>query len=59
MAQSRWGNPIVYAAALMLIGVMLGPVLYIIIGGFRTNSQITTDPAGFPTRGCSAITPTC
>ncbi|GAB7046522.1 carbohydrate ABC transporter permease [Catenuloplanes indicus] len=48
MAQSRWGNPIVYAAALMLIGVMLGPVLYIIIGGFRTNSQITTDPAGFP-----------
>ncbi len=27
---------------------MLGPVLYIILGGFRTNSQITTDPAGFP-----------
>jgi len=43
-----WGNPIVYAAALMLIGVMLGPVVYIIIGGFRTNSQITVDPAGLP-----------
>jgi raffinose/stachyose/melibiose transport system permease protein len=42
------GNPVVYVAALMLIGLMLGPVLYIIIGGFRTNSQITTDPAGFP-----------
>jgi raffinose/stachyose/melibiose transport system permease protein len=42
------GNPIVYVAALMLIGLMLGPVLYIIIGGFRTNSQITTDPAGLP-----------
>jgi raffinose/stachyose/melibiose transport system permease protein len=42
------GNPTVYAAALMLIGLMLGPVLYIIIGGFRTNSQITTDPAGLP-----------
>ena len=42
------GNPVVYAAALMLIGLMLGPVIYIIIGGFRTNSQITVDPAGLP-----------
>jgi raffinose/stachyose/melibiose transport system permease protein len=45
---NRWGHPIVYLAALLLIGVMLGPVLYIIIGGFRTNSQITVDPAGWP-----------
>ena len=45
---SRWGNPIVYVAALVLIGLMLGPVLYIIVGGFRTNSQITTNPAGLP-----------
>src|SRR5436190_19880620 len=44
----RWGNPIVYVAALVLIGLMLGPVLYIVIGGFRTNSQITTNPAGLP-----------
>jgi raffinose/stachyose/melibiose transport system permease protein len=43
-----WGNPIVYLAALLLIGVMLGPVIYIILGGFRTNSQITVDPAGLP-----------
>jgi len=43
-----WGNPIVYLAALVLIGVMLGPVIYIILGGFRTNSQITVDPAGLP-----------
>jgi raffinose/stachyose/melibiose transport system permease protein len=43
-----WGNPVVYLAALLLIGVMLGPVVYIIIGGFRTNSQITVDPAGLP-----------
>jgi len=42
------GNPVVYVAALMLVGLMLGPVLYIIIGGFRTNAQITTDPAGLP-----------
>ncbi|MBG0566401.1 carbohydrate ABC transporter permease [Actinoplanes aureus] len=45
---SRQGNPIVYVGALMLIGLMLGPVIYIIIGGFRTNSQITTDPAALP-----------
>jgi raffinose/stachyose/melibiose transport system permease protein len=43
-----WGNPIVYLAALILVGLMLGPVVYIITGGFRTNSQITTDPAGLP-----------
>jgi raffinose/stachyose/melibiose transport system permease protein len=45
---TRSGSPIVYLAALVLIGLMLGPVLYIITGGFRTNSQITTDPAGLP-----------
>ena len=27
---------------------MLAPVLYIIIGGFRTNAQITANPAGLP-----------
>jgi raffinose/stachyose/melibiose transport system permease protein len=43
-----WGSPIVYLVALLLIGLMLGPVLYIITGGFRTNSQITVDPAGLP-----------
>lgn len=43
-----WGPPSVYLIALLVIGLMLGPVLYIIIGGFRTNSQITVDPAGFP-----------
>ena len=48
MANSRRGDPVVYVGALMLIGLMLGPVLYIIVGGFRTNSQITTDPAGLP-----------
>lgn len=44
----RWGSPTVYLAALLLIGLMLGPVLYMILGGFRTNSQITVDPAGLP-----------
>jgi raffinose/stachyose/melibiose transport system permease protein len=44
----RWGNPIVYLIALVVIGLMLGPVLYIILGGFRDNSQITVSPAGLP-----------
>jgi raffinose/stachyose/melibiose transport system permease protein len=48
VTRTRRGNPTAYVAALALIGVMLGPVVYIIIGGFRTNSQITTDPAGLP-----------
>ena len=41
-----WGSPAVYFVALLLIGAMLAPVVYIILGGFRTNAQITTDPAG-------------
>lgn len=43
-----WGSPAVYFVALLLIGAMLAPVAYIILGGFRTNAQITTDPAGWP-----------
>ena len=47
--ESRRGNNlVVYFAALVLIALMLGPVLYIITGGFRTNAQITSDPAGLP-----------
>ncbi len=43
-----WGNPVVYFVALLFVAVMISPVLYIVVGGFRTNSQITTDPAGWP-----------
>lgn len=43
-----WGRPSVYFVALLLICAMLAPVVYIILGGFRTNAQITTDPAGWP-----------
>ncbi len=42
------GNPGVWFIALVVIALMLGPVIYIIIGGFRTNAEITTDPAGLP-----------
>jgi raffinose/stachyose/melibiose transport system permease protein len=43
-----WASPIVYFVALITVGLMLVPIGYIILGGFRTNAQITTDPAGLP-----------
>jgi raffinose/stachyose/melibiose transport system permease protein len=42
-------HPVTYFIALVFIAVSLTPVLYIVLGGFRTNSQITVDPAGLPT----------
>jgi len=41
-------SPTTYLIALVFVTVCIAPVLYIILGGFRTNAQITTDPAGFP-----------
>ena len=43
-----FSTPIVYFVALVVVGLVLVPVVYIILGGFRTNSEITVDPAGFP-----------
>jgi raffinose/stachyose/melibiose transport system permease protein len=43
-----WGSPAVYFVAILVITLMLVPIAYIILGGFRTNSQITLNPAGFP-----------
>jgi raffinose/stachyose/melibiose transport system permease protein len=48
LQHSAGSNAAVWVVALIVIGLMLAPVLYIVIGGFRTNSQITTAPAGFP-----------
>jgi raffinose/stachyose/melibiose transport system permease protein len=48
LQHSARSNAAVYIVAAVVIALMLTPVLYIIIGGFRTNAQITTDPAGFP-----------
>ena len=41
-------GPMTYVVAFFFVGLCIGPVLYIIIGGFRSNSEITTDPSGFP-----------
>lgn len=37
-----------YVIAFFFVGLCIGPVLYIILGGFRSNSQIITNPSGFP-----------
>lgn len=44
----KWGNPVTYFIALLFIAVCIAPVIYIVLGGFRTNSQITTSPAALP-----------
>lgn len=41
-------GPMTYLIAFFFVGVCIGPVAYIVIGGFRSNSQIIRDPAGFP-----------
>jgi raffinose/stachyose/melibiose transport system permease protein len=46
--RGEWGSPAVYFVSLLFVAVCLGPVLYIVLGGFRDNSQITSSPAGFP-----------
>jgi len=46
---SRAGWP-TYVVAWALVGLCIAPVLYIIIGGFRTNAEITVDPSGFPSK---------
>ena len=41
-------TPVRYLAALLIVGVTVAPLLFVILGGFRTNAQINSDPAGLP-----------
>lgn len=43
-----WSQPFVTLLALAVVGVSLVPVLYVIIGGFRTTGQLNRDPSGLP-----------
>jgi raffinose/stachyose/melibiose transport system permease protein len=42
------GGPLTYVVAYLLVGICLAPIAYIVVGGFRTNAQITADPSGLP-----------
>ncbi len=45
----RWlTRPGVYLVALAILAITLVPMLYVIVGGFRTTAQLNTDPAGLP-----------
>jgi len=43
-----WSSPLTYALALAVAGVSIVPVVYVVIGGFRTAGQIANNPAGLP-----------
>ena len=42
------GNPLVYAIALVVVAMTVGPVVYAALGGFRTNAQLAMNPVGMP-----------
>lgn len=46
--RSGGASPLVYLAALVVLALTLGPVLYAVLGGFRTNAQLAEAPAGLP-----------
>jgi raffinose/stachyose/melibiose transport system permease protein len=44
----RPGTPFAYLAAVVVVGVTIVPLLFVVLGGFRTNAQINNSPAGLP-----------
>ena len=41
-------NVLVYAVALVVVALTVAPVLYGVISGFRTNSDLSRNPSGWP-----------
>lgn len=41
-------TPLAYLVALVIIAITLVPMLYVIIGGFRTTAQLNVSPVGLP-----------
>jgi raffinose/stachyose/melibiose transport system permease protein len=44
----RGGSPMIYLVALVVAAISLGPVLYGVISGFRTNGDLILNPSGMP-----------
>ena len=40
--------PFRYLVAIAIVGLTVVPLLYVILGGFRSNGQINSDPTGLP-----------
>ncbi|MBF6672088.1 carbohydrate ABC transporter permease [Glutamicibacter halophytocola] len=47
-AGNQGRNVAIYAIALAVVALTLGPVLYGILGGFRSNAQLAENPSGLP-----------
>jgi raffinose/stachyose/melibiose transport system permease protein len=43
-----WDTPVTYVLALAVAAVSIAPVLYVILGGFRTTGQLAAEPAALP-----------
>jgi len=43
-----WSSPLTYVLAIAVAAVSIGPVIYVILGGFRTTGQLAADPAALP-----------
>lgn len=46
--RAKGGNPLVYAVALIVVIATLGPVVYTVLGGFRSNAQLASAPVALP-----------
>jgi len=46
--QINLGTPLTYALALAVAGIGFAPVIYVVLGGFRSNGQLASKPAGLP-----------
>jgi raffinose/stachyose/melibiose transport system permease protein len=45
----RWlGSLPIYAIALVLSAIVLVPLIYVVLGGFRTTGQLAAEPVGLP-----------
>ncbi len=44
----NWSSPLIYVIAYLIVVVSVVPVLYVWLNGFRSNSDINANPAGWP-----------
>jgi raffinose/stachyose/melibiose transport system permease protein len=42
------GRALIYAVALLLAAIVIVPILYVLLGGFRTTGQIAAQPVALP-----------
>jgi raffinose/stachyose/melibiose transport system permease protein len=51
-----WTSLLTYGVALAVAGVSIGPVIYAILGGFRSNAQINAHRPACPAPGSGRTT---